>query len=103
MAEAVSAYIKCQELSPDDRQRLIDGARVKTTVRQAVKLVFTFAHGYLKEPWSPKMIQALTRAWLRLGETLFCWVYRWVRPKNSKPQGDFQELLRITLPKVKLV
>jgi len=93
MAEAVCAYIRGEELSLEERKRLIAEARVKTSLRQAIKLTFVFARGYIDDPWSLKNLRALTRAWLRLGESVFHLIYRWVRPRDSEPSGNFRDLI----------
>jgi len=93
MSKAVEAYIRCEELSIDERKRLITLARVKTSLYRAVKLTFAFARGYISEPWSPKNIRALTRAWLLLGERLFQFIYRLVKPRDPKSTTPFVALL----------
>ena len=93
MSKAVEAYIRCEELSIDERKRLITLARVKTSLYRAVKLTFAFARGYISEPWSPKNIRALTRAWLLLGERLFQFICRLVKPRDPKSTTPFVALL----------
>ena len=102
MAKIVGAYIRCEELSPEDRKRLIAEARIKITLIRALKITFSFAHGYVNA-WSPKGLRVLAMAWLRLGETLFGFIYRWVKPRDSQPSGRLEDLMPVVVHRFSIV
>lgn len=80
MNEAVGAYTRCEELTVEERRRLVKKAGVKMTLLKALRVTINFALGYIKNPWSFASIRRLAQAWLKLGERWFHRVYRWIKP-----------------------